>query len=207
MNKSTSSTLVKTIKTISKVIGVILLAYVIFIIYSAVQYYPTIGALEHIKNSRLTMQDVTGETLPPKRTEAEYEATIEGLDENTNGIRDDVEHAIFEMEGDSLQMRAAKLQYAQALQLYFSSVRDGETWISTVKKISIGGDCITNTAQGDGNSPLASFDLYDKATDKLSNAVFNTDMRQKVKEVTDNTMQEVYSIGIDKINACDIKYE
>lgn len=136
----------KIFKITIKIIGIITIAlaaaFFSWLAFATMQYYPTIGALEDIKNTRLTMQDVTGETLPPKRTREEYDATIEGLDENNNGIRDDVEHAIFEMEGDSLQMRAAKLQYAQALQLYFSSVRDGETLGATIHKIGFAYGCI-----------------------------------------------------------------
>ncbi|MCD5384608.1 MAG: hypothetical protein LRZ97_01690, partial [Candidatus Pacebacteria bacterium] len=164
MNKSKSSVFVKIFKITSEIVGLLLATYLVWLTYASIQYYPTIGALENIKNTRLTMQDVTGETLPPKRTEQEYKATIEGLDENNNGIRDDVEHAIFDMTDDSLQMRAAKLQYAQALQLYFSSVRDGETWAQVMKKISLGGDCVANTFLKSRNSPLKAFDLYDKAT-------------------------------------------
>lgn len=142
MNKSKSSVFVKIFKITSEIVGLLLLVYLIWLTYASIQYYPTIGALENIKNTRLTMQDVTGETLPPKRTEQEYKATIEGLDENNNGIRDDVEHAIFDMTDDSLQMRAAKLQYAQALQLYFSSVRDGKTLGAVVHKTSFAYGCI-----------------------------------------------------------------
>ena len=47
-----------------------------------------------IHNTKLTMDDVTGKNLPPDPG-AEADKTIAGIDANKNGIRDDVELAIF----------------------------------------------------------------------------------------------------------------
>ncbi len=130
-------------------------------------------AVRHITNTHLTMQDVTGETLPPKRTKEEYDATVEGLDENNNGIRDDVEHAIFEMSGDSSQMRAAKLQYAQAYQLLFTYVFDGDTLEAYGQKYIQSTKCIRSTMKKEGLG-LLSF----KIEDPIDALILNTKSRK-----------------------------
>jgi len=54
--------------------------------------------------------------LPPDPV-AEADKTIQGIDANKNGIRDDVELAIFKLHPDSAKTRAVLLQYALALQM------------------------------------------------------------------------------------------
>ena len=52
-----------------------------------------------------------GTNLPPQPYEPENDATVAGLDKNNNGIRDDVELAIFAKYPKSAKIRAAELQY------------------------------------------------------------------------------------------------
>ena len=72
--------------------------------------------VEKIHNTRLTMDDVMGINLPPDPG-ALADRTVEGVDANENGIRDDVELAIFKEYPNSAKTRAVLLQYALALQL------------------------------------------------------------------------------------------
>lgn len=72
-----------------------------------------------IHATRLTMDDVTGKFLPPDPGER-ADDTLEGVDMNENGIRDDVELAIFEKYPKSPKTRAALLQYALSLQMEFT---------------------------------------------------------------------------------------
>jgi hypothetical protein len=72
-----------------------------------------------IHNTKLTLDDVMGKNLPPDPG-AEADKTIAGIDANTNGIRDDVELAIFEAYPNSAKTRAVLLQYALALQMEFT---------------------------------------------------------------------------------------
>lgn len=69
-----------------------------------------------IHNTKLTMDDVMGKNLPPDPGE-DADKTIQGIDANKNGIRDDVELAIFKAYPDSAKTRAVLLQYALALQM------------------------------------------------------------------------------------------
>ncbi len=69
-----------------------------------------------IHATKLTLKDVWGDNLPPDPG-IEADKTVEGIDWNKNGIRDDVELAIFQEYPDSARIRAALLQYALALQM------------------------------------------------------------------------------------------
>jgi hypothetical protein len=69
-----------------------------------------------IHATKLRLDDVMGVNLPPDPG-ALADATIQGVDANQNGIRDDVELAIFEAYPDSARTRAVLLQYALALQM------------------------------------------------------------------------------------------
>ena len=68
-----------------------------------------------IHATELSVADVTGNKLPPKPENPD--ATVVGVDENENGIRDDVELAIFAAYPNSARTRAVLLQYALALQM------------------------------------------------------------------------------------------
>ena len=69
-----------------------------------------------IHATKLTLDDVIGKNLPPDPG-ADADKTIAGIDANKNGIRDDVELAIFKEYPDSAKTRAVLLQYALALQM------------------------------------------------------------------------------------------
>lgn len=68
-----------------------------------------------IHATKLTMDDVMGVNLPADPG-AEADKTVAGIDANKNGIRDDVELAIFKEYPNSAKTRAVLLQYALALQ-------------------------------------------------------------------------------------------
>ena len=57
--------------------------------------------VEKIHNTKLNLDDVMGKNLPPN-PEALADATVEGIDANNNGIRDDVELAIFKKDRKSV---------------------------------------------------------------------------------------------------------
>ncbi|PIR46656.1 MAG: hypothetical protein COV07_03240 [Candidatus Vogelbacteria bacterium CG10_big_fil_rev_8_21_14_0_10_45_14] len=117
----------------------LLIAFLVFVAFGLLrlpvldQRDKTPEQIEKIRETKLTMDDVLGTNLPKhpntilredgntNPTEADirayYDSTIAGKDENANGIRDDVELAIFESYPDSAKTRAALLQYALALQM------------------------------------------------------------------------------------------
>ncbi|MFY9463152.1 MAG: hypothetical protein WAP52_03130 [Candidatus Sungiibacteriota bacterium] len=68
-----------------------------------------------IHATKLSLDDVMGKNLPPDPG-VEADKTLQGIDASRNGIRDDVELAIFKLHPDSARIRAVLLQYALALQ-------------------------------------------------------------------------------------------
>lgn len=75
----------------------------------------TIPLVAKIHATKLTMDDVMGKNLPPDPG-PDADKTIAGVDANKNGIRDDVELAIFKEYASTSKTRAAFLQYALAQQ-------------------------------------------------------------------------------------------
>ena len=102
--------------------------FVIFCGFTALGFWhqnelkKTADAVDKINSVKITLDDVMGKNLPPKPDQALNDSTIAGFDVNNNYIRDDVELAIFEKYPKSAKIRAAMLQYAQALQLEFTKV-------------------------------------------------------------------------------------
>lgn len=102
----------------------------------------TAATVAEIHAQRLSMKDVDGSNLPPAPDPARVDATVEGVDANQNGIRDDVELEIFERYGDDTKLRAAMLQYAMAMQTYLTKVSNSETWISSAQQLGRGYGCV-----------------------------------------------------------------
>ena len=86
-----------------------------------------------IHATKLTLDDVMGENLPPDPG-AEADKTVQGIDANENGIRDDVELAIFKEYPNSAKTRAVLLQYALVLQMQMTlPIVNMETVTATVE--------------------------------------------------------------------------
>jgi hypothetical protein len=100
------------------VVGIIVVGYVLLVVYRIFaigEEEKTVREVEKIHNARIELRDVMGDNLPPAPENPD--ATVAGVDANTNGIRDDVELAIFKEYPSSARTRAVLLQYAHALQL------------------------------------------------------------------------------------------
>src|SRR3989339_1329404 len=101
------------------VFGTLAVFYFVLVIIRMFHFYnldKTNEQVAKIHNTKLTMDDVIGKNLPPDPG-AEADKTIQGIDANKNGIRDDVELAIFKAYPNSAKTRAVLLQYALALQM------------------------------------------------------------------------------------------
>ena len=100
--------------------GVVVLVIFSFVVVLRMIYITknTPEQVAKIHSTKLTLDDVFGKNLPPDPG-AEADKTIAGIDANTNGIRDDVELAIFKEYPSSAKTRAVLLQYALALQMKF----------------------------------------------------------------------------------------
>lgn len=126
-------------------IVVLVILYGALIVYRApaiLEQQQTEEAVARIEATRLTMADVDGSRLPPPPDAALADATVEGIDVNGNGIRDDVELAIFERYPDDIQLRAALLQYAMALQMYLTEVFNSSTIVPVLLQEERASFCI-----------------------------------------------------------------
>src|SRR3972149_3364926 len=129
---------------------ILVAGYVLLVIYDVQRVFDidkTNEAVAAIHAQKITLADVTGQNLPPVPDQAENDATIAGIDKNNNGIRDDVELAIFKKYPTSAKIRAAELQYAMALQLMLTKVTNTETWIAAAQEVGRGNLCIGMTTK------------------------------------------------------------
>jgi len=148
----------------------------------------TQDALAHIQSQKLTLASVDGSNLPPQPYEPENEATVAGIDKNGNGIRDDVELAIFAEYPDSAKIRAAELQYAMTEQMFLTHVFNTETWKAVAEEDARAYSCALTQI------------TYDQ-TVKIQALVFDTDSR---KEAEKKAYDFTTSHGSAKGDMCDI---
>jgi len=141
----------------------------------------TQSALDKINNAKITMDDVTGTNLPPEPNKTLNDSTIAGFDVNNNGIRDDVELAIFAKYPNSAKIRAGMLQYAQALQLELTEVISEETMIAYLHKDDAAYSCLMDGVEI--YTKLSEWkDLYPAFKEKyedIKNLVLNTETRKE----------------------------
>ena len=154
----------------------------------------TNAAVAEIHAQKITLADVMGTGLPPAPDKAENDATVAGIDKNNNGIRDDVELAIFKKYPNSAKIRAAELQYAMALQLMLTKVTNSETWIAAAKETSRGNLCIGDVFQDDFVNYLA----HSEEVEKL---VTNTPQRQQAE---DRAYDFTTSYGLPNTEICNV---
>lgn len=132
-------------------------------------------AVADIEARRITQADVDGTKLPPQPDSAKNNATLAGIDSNQNGIRDDVERAIFEeyptSSPTSTAIRAAELQYAMDLQIQLIEVVDSSTWKAAVQQWDRGFGCLYEVSTN-----------YSDLEQEIDTLVLNTESREKQLE-------------------------
>lgn len=156
-----------------------------------------------IHATKLTVDDVMGVNLPPDPG-AEADKTVAGIDANKNGIRDDVELAIFKEYPDSAKTRAVLLQYALALQMEVVQPMVNK---ETVTEVVIGqdraGSCVADTLVPRESSESARSDADMEKIDIFISFVedrqLNTDIRKKASS---DFYKKLGSYHADK--ECDI---
>jgi|SRR3989344_2072573 len=162
-------------------LAIILVLFVGLVIYRipvVMERQKTEEVVEKIHSQKLTLADVSGERLPPEPDPVLKDATIEGIDANNNGIRDDVELAIFKLHPDSARIRAAELQYAMALQNELSNVFNSETLVVALWEESRGYFCI------DEAMPNATDATFNSTIKEIKNLAFNVEFRKsKIEEI------------------------
>ena len=95
-------------KILWRTAAIIFAAYIIIVIARIPHFYEkqkTDAAGAKIHATKLTLDDVMGKNLPPDPG-ADADKTIAGIDSNHNGIRDDVELAIFKEYPTSAKTRS-----------------------------------------------------------------------------------------------------
>ena len=103
----------------------------------------TNAAVAAIHANRLTEEDVFGE-LPQEPNKEENDATLAGIDANANGIRDDVERAIYFKYQASAKEAAPAFQYAKALQMEFTHVYNSPTLVAVIQEQGRGSLCLSD---------------------------------------------------------------
>src|SRR3989344_4360171 len=159
----------------------------------------TDAAVAQIHAQKITLADVMGDTLIKIPDQAENDATVAGLDTNNNGIRDDVEIAIFKKYRNSAKIRAAELQYAMAEQMYLTKVFNKETWGQVAEEADRAFFCIMSLHP---TSDYASYTFAKTYSKEVENLTFNTQSRRDAK---DKAFDFTTSYGGTDKESCDIK--
>jgi len=178
--------------------------FVILVIVRAFHFYnldKTNAQVEKIHATKLTLDDVMGKNLPPDPG-ALADKTIAGIDANNNGIRDDVELAVFKEYPNSAKTRAVLLQYALALQMeVIQPMVNKETVTAVAEKTSAGYFCIGQiTSRVDMKKFI---EVGDKLHNFVENKQINTEERKKAQKDFYNNNLGSYELPSD----CDIDLE
>jgi len=167
-------------------VWIVLMLYIAVVIYRvpAMQdKQKTDAAVTFMFSQTLSPSAALGADLPPVPDAALNNSTLFGVDANHNGIRDDIEVAVFKLHPDSARVRAAELQYALEAQLELSSVFNQDTWVAEAKYEAHGINCLADTAvavypKGSTES-ITKPNAWRLETEAL---VFNTDARKQKRQ-------------------------
>ena len=197
----------KIIKIIYIVIAILLVTLLVAGQYIANEKSNTSKAMGFIESKRITLDDVMGKNLPSQPDQKLNDSTIAGIDVNKNYIRDDVELAIFANYPNAAKIRAAELQYAQALQLELNQVYNSETLVAVMKKENRGIDCIGKKGpdvnlKDSHEKILATLSIVNKMEKEVENSVINNYSRKKIQSDNLNKYMAGYSSPAGE--ECDI---
>ena len=189
-----------------RVLGIALTVLVVSLIALGIYRIPAVKQQQKseetvalIQAQNLTMNDVDGKHLPPPPDPKQVDATVAGIDANQNGIRDDVELAIFAKYPNDIRVRAAELQYAMAEQMYLTSVFSTDTWKAAAIQLDRGYQCIGETFP---RTNLAEFiRVTNQRTEDVENLIFNTKEREVASQAADKFTT---SFGSDDQSYCDL---
>ena len=159
-------------------------------------------AVAAIHAQKITLADVQGTNLPPIPDQAENDATVAGVDKNNNGIRDDVELAIFKKYPSDKKARGAALQYAMTEQMYLTRVYNTETWKAVAEEGDRAYRCIFESLDQE-NLSLALKQTTTK-TKEVEILVFNTTERRESKE---RAFDFTTSYGNPGRDSCDVEID
>lgn len=170
-------------------LGALLLLYVAVVVYripAAGEKQKTAQTVAFIRAQKITLDDVLGKHLPDAPDQALNDATRAGNDANQNGIRDDVERAIFARYPGDARTRGGELQYAFALQMEFTRVFNQETLVAVIQQEDRGYECAPTPP----------------ARDEVEQLVFNTPARKQWRE--DIRQKYMTSFSLQNVEPCDV---
>lgn len=176
------------------VIVLLFLALIIWRLPAVTSEKKSAETVAAIHAQKLTLADADGKHLPPLPDPKEVDATVEGMDANQNGIRDDVELAIFKMYPNSPYTRAAELQYAMTEQMFLSSVFSTETWTAAIAEKGRAYGCLFSAAQNN-------LSLTNSRIKEVEELVFNTQQRKEANGITNKYRT---SFKLPDTNDCDV---
>lgn len=193
------------------VFGTLAVFYFVLVIIRMFHFYnldKTNEQVAKIHNTKLTMDDVIGKNLSPDPG-AEADKTVAGIDFNKNGIRDDVELAIFKAYPDSAKTRAVLLQYALALQMEaIQEVVNKETVTEVATEQGRADTCLADTLVPRKSPESArednDMDKIESFVKFIENRQINTDQRKKSRK--DFYKGKLGSYGESTNKVCDIDY-
>ena len=176
-------------KILWRTVAVIFAAYVVLVIARIPHAYDkqkTDAAVAKIHATKLTLDDVMGKNLPPDPG-ADADKTVQGIDANHNGIRDDVELAIFKEYPNSAKTRAVLLQYALALQMeVVQPIVNMGTVTEVITENSRTHTCIADILvprkSPESSRSYADVEKINAYINFVENKQFNTDARKKADQ-------------------------
>jgi hypothetical protein len=187
---------------------VLFILYAILVIVRVVHFFnldKTNAQVEKIHNTKLTMEDVLGTNLPLDPG-ALADKTVAGVDANQNGIRDDVELAVFQAYPNSAKTRAVLLQYALALQMetiqsFVNTSVVTEIVTEEGRAHSCVGDTLVPRKSPESSRNSADVDKIYSYIDFIENIQFNTKER---KDARNKFLEDLRSYGDSTNEKCDI---
>ncbi len=196
--------IISVLKWTAIVIGAAFLLLLIIRIPNAIDKVKTDEQVAKIHATKLTLDDVMGKNLPPDPG-ADADKTIAGIDENHNGIRDDVELAIFKAYPNSAKTRAVLLQYALALQAETTLPIVNEiTATEVIREQDRSNMCVADTlvprATPESGRTGAEVKRIDSYVELIESAQFNTKARVAARDNFYSYLRSYSSLS----SVCDI---
>ena len=195
-------------KILKWVVIVLVLGYVLLVIgrvFVLNNADKTAAAVARIHATKLTLDDVMGKSLPAafapaSASQAYYDATVAGVDANKNGIRDDVELAIFKEYPVSAKTRAVLLQYALALQMEMTqSLVNAETVTAVAEEKSRASMCIGDIITRDDLKKFIT------VTNGLVDFATKTQINNKTRDEVEKTFYKSLGSYSSLEGTCDIE--
>ena len=176
--------------------------YVVLIIVRiphAINKQRTDKVVAKIHATKLTLDDAMGKNLPPNPG-AEADKTLAGIDVNRNGIRDDVELAVFKEYPHSARTRSVLLQYALVLQMeMIQPIVNTDVVIAVAQERSRAAGCI---AESESRSDIKKFIA---TTRKFNDLVKQLQINDNARNIAEAKFLENIGSYMDPIGEdCDL---